>query len=361
VSLGLTFLPIYRRIWQPLLAAGILLNGLAWVAHRALVGDARPDWGYAGNMLILTFAYVLSRLQFRYSALVGVALIAMHNVGAFLLTTEPTESVIFGDYFLLITAFIGTIGAYVLERSQRLLYLREQELEEARSRSDGLLRNILPVSIADRLKERDPTADHGRIAQAYDEVTVVFADLVGFTDQSRRAEPPEVVAVLDEVFRRFDAIAERYGLETIKTIGDAYMAVAGVPESRHDDADAAARAALTMRDDVRELRWPSGDPMHVRIGMATGPAVAGVIGWRKFAYDLWGDTVNTASRMESHAPPGAIQVTERTSRLLGNSFVLERRTGVAVKGKGEMTTYMLLEERPEPSAAAPRYEPASSR
>ena len=154
------------------------------------------------------------------------------------------------------------------------------------------------------------------IAQAYDEVTVVFADLVGFTDQSSRAEPPEVVAVLDEVFRRFDAIAERYGLETIKTIGDAYMAVAGVPESRDRDADAAARAAIAMRDDVRELRWPSGDPMHVRIGMATGPAVAGVIGWRKFAYDLWGDTVNTASRLEANGTPDQIQVSDGASRRL---------------------------------------------
>jgi class 3 adenylate cyclase len=351
LAFALSCLPNFRRFWKELITGAILFSAVVWVVHRALVEDARPDWGYAGNMLILIFAYLVSRLPFRYSALVGVAVIAIHNVGALFYTDTSTTqeareaitNLIFGDYFLLITAFIGTIGAYVLERSQRLLYLREQELEEARSRSDGLLRNILPASIADRLKERDPTADHGRIAQAYDEVTVVFADLVGFTDQSRRAEPPEVVAVLDEVFRRFDAIAERYGLETIKTIGDAYMAVAGVPESRDDDADAAARAALTMRDDVRELRWPSGDPMHVRIGMATGPAVAGVIGWRKFAYDLWGDTVNTAARLEANGTPDQIQVSEGAYRRLQDLYRFSESSILDLKGKGPTPARFLIE------------------
>jgi adenylate cyclase len=343
LSFALTYLPNYRRLWKPLIAGAILFSAVVWVIHRVLVEDSRPDWGYAGNMLILIFAYLLSRLPFRDSALVGVGVIALHNVGALLFTGESTTNLIFGDYFLLITAFIGTVGAYVLERSQRLLYLREQELDEERGRSDGLLRNILPGPIADRLKERDPTADHGRIAQAYGEVTVVFADLVGFTAQSGRAEPPEVVAVLDEVFRRFDAIAERFGLETIKTIGDAYMAVAGVPESREGDADAAARAALAMRDDVRELRWPSGDPMQVRIGLATGPAVAGVIGRRKFAYDLWGATVNTAARMESNGVPDEIQVSEGAFRRLEARYRFSAAHIVDLKGMGPTPARFLIE------------------
>jgi class 3 adenylate cyclase len=343
LSFALTYLPNYRRLWKPLIAGAILFSAVVWVVHRVLVEDSRPDWGYAGNMLILIFAYLLSRLPFRYSALVGVGVIAIHNVGALLFTDESTTDLIFGDYFLLITAFIGTVGAYVLERSQRLLYLREQELDEERGRSEGLLRNILPGQIADRLKERDPTADHGRIAQAYDEVTVVFADLVGFTGQSGQAEPPEVVDVLDEVFRRFDAIAERFGLETIKTIGDAYMAVAGVPDSRDGDADAAARAALAMRDDVRELRWPSGDPMHVRIGMATGPAVAGVIGRRKFAYDLWGATVNTAARMESNGTPDEIQVSEGAYRRLEGRYRFSDAHVVDLKGMGPTPARFLIE------------------
>jgi class 3 adenylate cyclase len=343
VSLALTYLPNYRRIWQPALSVAILFSGLVWVVHRALVEDTgRPDWGYAGNMLILIFAYILSRLQFRYSALVGVALILMYNLGAALFTNETTTDVIFGDFFLLVTAFIGTAGAYVLERSTRLLFLRERELNRERGRSEGLLRNILPQQIADRLKQRDPATEHGHIARAYTEVTVVFADLVEFTKQSGRTDPPEIVAVLDDVFTRFDAIAERCGLEKIKTIGDAYMAVAGVPEPREDDVEVAAQAALAMRDAIAEIRWPSGDPMRVRIGMATGPAVAGVIGQRKFAYDLWGDTVNTAARMESNGIPDEIQVSEQIYQRLGDRYRFSEVHIVNLKGKGPTAARFLL-------------------
>jgi class 3 adenylate cyclase len=342
VSLALTYLPTYRRIWQPAISAAILFSGLVWVVHRALVPDARPDWGYAGNMLILIFAYILSRLQFRYAALVGVALIVMYNVGAFAYSNVSTTDVIFGDYFLLITAFIGTVGAYVLERSTRLLFLRERELDRERGRSEGLLRNILPEQIADRLKQRDPATERGHIARAYPEVTVVFADLVEFTRQSGRADPPEIVAVLDEVFTRFDALAERYGLEKIKTIGDAYMAVAGVPEPREDDIEVAAQAALAMREEIRLLHWPSGDQMRVRIGMATGPAVAGVIGQRKFAYDLWGDTVNTAARMESNGIPDEIQVSEAIYQRLVDRYRFSDVHIVNLKGKGPTAARFLL-------------------
>jgi len=343
LSLALTYLPNYRRIWQPALSAAILFSGVVWVVHRALVEDTgRPDWGYAGNMLILIFAYILSRLQFRYSALVGVALILMYNVGAALFTNETTTDVIFGDFFLLVTALIGTAGAYVLERSTRLLFLRERELDRERGRSEGLLRNILPEQIADRLKQRDPATEHGHIAQAYAEVTVVFADLVEFTKQSGRTDPPQIVAVLDDVFTRFDALAERYGLEKIKTIGDAYMAVAGIPEPREDEVEVAAKMALAMRDEIAVLRWPSGDAMRVRIGMATGPAVAGVIGQRKFAYDLWGDTVNTAARMESNGIPGEIQVSEEVFRQLGDRYRFSEVHVVNLKGKGPTAARFLL-------------------
>ena len=342
VSLALTYLPNYRRIWQPLISAAILSSGLVWVMHRALVEAPRPDWGYAGNMVILIFAYILSRLQFRYSVLIGFVLIVMYNVGSFFIIHESTTNVIFGDYFLLLTAFIGSVGAYVLERSTRLLFLRERELDRERGRSEGLLRNILPEQIADRLKERDPASEHGHIARAYDEVTVVFADLVEFTKQSGTTDPPEIVAVLDDVFTRFDAIAERCGLEKIKMIGDAYMAVAGVPEPREDDVEVAAQMALAMRDEVAQVRWPSGDQMRVRIGMATGPAVAGVIGQRKFAYDLWGDTVNTAARMESNGVPGEIQVSDAIYRRLGDRYVFSDVHIVNLKGKGPTPARFLL-------------------
>jgi class 3 adenylate cyclase len=293
VSFALTYLPNYRRIWQSLISAAILFSGLVWVIHRALVVDSRPDWAYAGNMLILIFAYILSRLQFRYSGLVGVALILMHNVGALFIIHDSANDVIFGDYFLLVTAFIGTVGAYVLERSARLLFLRERDLYRERGRSEGLLRNILPEQIADRLKRRDPAT-------------------------------------------------ERFGLEKIKTIGDAYMAVAGVPDPSEDDVGDAAQTALAMRNEINQMRWPSGDPMRVRIGMATGPAVAGVIGQRKFAYDLWGDTVNTAARMESNGIPNEIQVSDAVYRRLGDRYLFSDVHVVNLKGKGPSAARFLL-------------------
>ena len=218
----------------------------------------------------------------------------------------------------------------------------DRELDRERGRSEGLLRNILPEQVADLLKQRDPATEHGHIAQAFDEVTVVFADLVDFTQQSGRSQPPEIVEVLDEVFSRFDALAERFGLEKIKTIGDAYMAVAGVPEPRADDVEVAAQMALAMREEVRQLRWPSGDAMTVRIGMATGPAVAGVIGTRKFAYDLWGDTVNTAARMESNGIPSEIQVSEAVHDRVNDRFQFSEVHIVNLKGKGPTPARFLL-------------------
>ena len=165
--------------------------------------------------------------------------------------------------------------------------------------------------------------------------------------------------LLDEIFSAFDELVAHHGLEKIKTIGDGYLVAAGIPTPRADHAEAAAHVALAMRQALTELPVASG--LNLRVGIDSGPVVAGVIGRTKFGYDLWGDTVNTASRMQSHAPPGGIQVTERTYRRLEGEFLFERRTGVVVKGKGEMTTYVLLGARPEPSVAGTRYEPASSR
>lgn len=169
----------------------------------------------------------------------------------------------------------------------------------------------------------------------------MFADLVEFTKQSGTTDPPEIVAVLDDVFTRFDAIAERCGLEKIKTIGDAYMAVAGVPEPREDDVEVAAQMALAMRHEIAQMRWPSGDQMRVRIGMATGPAVAGVIGQRKFAYDLWGDTVNTGAHGVERVP-GEIQVSDAIYRRLGDRYVFSEVHIVNLKGKGPTAARFLL-------------------
>jgi adenylate cyclase len=226
-------------------------------------------------------------------------------------------------------------GRRGLDREHRLL-LAERE------RSEQLLLNVLPAPIAARLKQGEAV-----IADGFDEATVLFADLVDFTRRSQDADPEQVVQLLDELFSALDRLAERHGLEKIKTVGDAYMVVGGLPEPRPDHAEAVAEMALAVREEVPRHLDPGGRPLAVRIGIDTGPVVAGVIGRRKFSYDLWGDTVNVASRMESGGVPGCIQVTERTYRRLRDRYRFERRGPVQVKGKGELVTWFLVAKGPQ--------------
>jgi class 3 adenylate cyclase len=223
-------------------------------------------------------------------------------------------------------------------------YLLLQYAVRARDRAlasaELLLLNVLPASIADRLR-RVP----GVIADRHDDVTVLFADVVDFTAFSDRTTPERVVAVLDEVFSAFDDLAARFGLEKIKTIGDAYMAVAGVPAPRPDHVEAAADMAIAMQSTLRGVCSTLGLDMHLRIGLNTGPVVAGVIGRHRFIYDLWGDTVNLASRMESTSLPDRIQVTEAVFDRLRGMFEFEPRGEVDVKGKGRVRSYFLLNAR----------------
>ena len=231
--------------------------------------------------------------------------------------------------------------AYVL--LQYFVRARERaraELEIEREKSERLLLNVLPASVASRLKESDQV-----IADGYAEATVLFADLVGFTPLAQDLTPAEAVVLLDRVFTGWDGLAARHGVEKIKTIGDAYMVAGGLPTPREDHAEAIADMALEMGAEVERYAAERGLSLEVRIGMDTGPVVAGVIGRAKFIYDLWGDTVNTASRMESHGMPGAIQVTERAYEELRDRYDLRQRGTIEVKGKGPMTTYLLLGRR----------------
>jgi adenylate cyclase len=228
----------------------------------------------------------------------------------------------------------------IRDTNGRLLERLMTELDAERARSHSLLLNILPQPIINRLNGGEKV-----IADRYEEVSVLFSDFVGFTTISSRMPVAELVAQLNALFSRFDNLCEELGVEKIKTIGDAYMAASGLPGTRSDHAVAMAEMALGMREAVREV----GETWQVRIGIHTGPVVAGVIGSRKFVYDLWGDTVNVASRMESNSLPDRIQVSSAAAGALTEEYELEARGEIDLKGKG-LTEAFFLERR----RAAPR-------
>lgn len=274
-----------------------------------------------------------------------------------------TKAANISEAILLLQAFMGVItitslllAATVAERAaaenslQKLneeLEMRVEErtmalqtalaaLQYQQEQSERLLLNILPEEIAHRLKHSFDT-----IADNFTDVTVLFADIVGFTQLSSRISPSELVGLLNEIFSAFDHLAEKHGLEKIKTIGDAYMVVGGLPTPRPDHAEAIAEMALDMQEAIEKLSCDRGEFIKLRIGINSGAVVAGVIGIKKFSYDLWGDTVNTASRMESHGLPGCIHVTSATYELLKDKYLFENRGTIKIKGKGEMTTYFI--------------------
>ena len=228
---------------------------------------------------------------------------------------------------------LGSTINWMLEALESFL----KELSAEREKADQLLLNVLPHPIANRLKNEQST-----IADSFAEATVLFADIVGFTAMASHTSPVELVSLLNQIFSAFDRLAELHGLEKIKTIGDAYMVVGGIPVHREDHVESVAQMALDMQEAISRFNQEKNSEFTMRIGISTGPVVAGVIGIKKFIYDLWGDTVNIASRMESHGLPGCIQVTVSTYERLKDKFKLEKRGVIQVKGKGEMTTYLLL-------------------
>jgi len=240
------------------------------------------------------------------------------------------------------TIVFTLLAVFASQRRDALAALRQEQ-----EKSENLLLNILPRSIADKLKaETQPIADH------FGSASILFADVADFTPWSERLPPAEVVGYLDRLFSCFDELAERYRLEKIKTIGDCYMVAAGVPIPRPDHARALALMALDMLATMRSDEGVAHLGHELRVGINSGPVVAGVIGRKRFLYDLWGDAVNTASRMESHGTPGRIQITRATYELLADEFECEPRGTIAVKGKGEVEAWYLIGPMAERAAAA---------
>ncbi|MEA5467817.1 adenylate/guanylate cyclase domain-containing protein [Spirulina sp. 06S082] len=227
------------------------------------------------------------------------------------------------------------VGSEIVERKKADEMIRHEQ-----EKSEQLLLNILPKSIAKSLKEGQKN-----IAQKYDNVTILFADIVGFTQLSSEMSPEELVSLLNEIFSIFDRLTDRYDLEKIKTIGDNYMVVGGLPIPKADNAALVANMALDMIEELKAIEQKHQQNLRIRIGMNTGSVVAGVIGTKKFIYDLWGDAVNIASRMESHGIPGQIQVTQSTYNCLQDRYLFQERGAIEIKGKGNMLAYLLVNKK----------------
>jgi adenylate cyclase len=344
----------------PLVYAGLTLAGLVVLTRTKQIGLFR-----ASQMAMwLIFPFLL---QWSLGGFVNGSAVAMWAVGAPLLAS--LIGAVPGPWFLgfvglsAISGFIDSslaatapnipqgvittlfvlnfLGvAFVIFVSLRY-FVRERErareaLETEREKSERLLLNILPEEVATRLK-----AGEGVIADRIDDVTILFADLVGSTPLSERLSPDELVSLLNEIVTPFDDLADRLGLEKIKIIGDAYMVVGGLPTPRPDHAEAVADMALAMREELKKHTAVGLGPLQMRFGIHTGTVVAGVIGKRKFSYDLYGDAVNVAARMESQGIPDEIQVSEQVYQELRNRYLLEPRGPVDIKGKGVMNTYLL--------------------
>ena len=324
-TVALSFTPWWTAIRGKALWVVAVVGALGTFA-LITTGGPWHELRWVGLVLVVLAADTLLRLTFPALLAFSAALLALWPAALAVAGDLTADRVLGGTVALVATYAIGLLAAYTIERYARRAFLHERDARRERERSDRLLLNILPGPIAERLKAgAAPIADHA-------EATILFADITGFAAMSAEMPAGELVEMLNGVFSGFDRLARDHGVEKIKTIGDAYMAVAGLPEPAADHVERIADLALAMRDH---------SPLPIRIGIDTGPVVAGVIGESKFIYDLWGDAVTTASRMESHGLPGAIQVTARVRDRLGDRYRFAERGEIDVKGRGPMRTWLL--------------------
>jgi adenylate cyclase len=336
-------------------AAGLALNATSAVAVLALSEAVGVSETLAAPaiLLIAIFAFVVLRLRFVF-ALVAAA---TYLVGFAVIISIHREPVAVLQVFLVAAGVIVGLGATLrLERGARDVYAQRRiierqaaDLAQARATSDRLLLNVLPARIAERLAAGETT-----IADWFDDATVLFADLVEFTRLAARLEPVATRDLLDRLFTAFDALTERHGLEKIKTMGDAYMAVGGVPEPSADHPGRAVALGLDLLDLVARIGTELALPLDLRIGIHTGPVIAGVVGTQRFSYDLWGDTVNVASRLQSLGIPGTLQLSEATWRRVRDGVRATPREPIELKGVGRMATFLVARrDAAQPSPGEP--------
>ena len=321
VSWIVTITPIYYNLEVGYLQFDVIPWTLVFLSQTVL---SPVCWRWHLLSQLGTFLYFLT-VKALYPTLISVSAIRADS--------QPL-------YYLYLFWFcvICGISVYFYEKLQRNEFFARIKLQAEQEKSERLLLNILPASIAARLKDQQVI-----IADHFDDVSVLFADIVGFTELSSRMSPTKLVEMLNHIFSNFDNLVERHGLEKIKTIGDAYMVVAGLPTPHPEHVTHIVNLALEMQQVLTEFNQHAPIPLSIRIGIHTGAVVAGVIGIKKFAYDLWGDTVNTASRMESHGVTGAIQVTQQVYAVLKHhtDYHFTLRGTLEIKGKGQMPVYLL--------------------
>ena len=345
VASGLFFLLIpllykFGELVAPLVFYFVAYITITVVCWQLGTGSGMPFYYLVAAMLMvlilgvdhLVLASALAALG--AAAVVALEILVPYNTGV-----QPDWAFRSGFILTVSSAFLMVIAVawYALRETRRARLAMEAEYE----RSERLLANILPFSIAQRLK--DPSRNI--IADKYDDASILFADIAGYTKRASDTPPSDLVRFLDRLYTDLDALVDRHGLEKVKTSGDSYMVVSGVPEPRADHVEALACLALDMADAVADLKDPQGREVPLRIGLAAGPVVAGVVGARKFFYDVWGDAVNVAARMETTDVEGRIQVPQDVYERLNHAFLLEERGEVEIKGKGVMTTWYLVGRR----------------
>ena len=343
ISVGSLAVFSRTRSVGPFLTTQLLDVLLMTTIGQMLSGGFLPSggvglWGMLAPLGALVFLEVRLAIRWFFAFLAAFVLLGIAGELFFTDIDVPT----WFTTAMLALNVVGTgavaftvLASFATQRNEALAALRAEQ-----ERSETLIKNVLPSSIAERLK-----AATGSIADHVESASILFADVVDFTPLAQRLSPAEVVGTLDQLFSHFDTLVERHGLEKIKTIGDAYMAAAGVPDPCADHASRAAFLALDMQAAVATSTIAGRDGLELRIGINSGPVTAGVIGTKRFLYDLWGDAVNTASRMESNGTPGEIQITRATYELLKDEFACRRRGTIDVKGKGEMETWYLVGPR----------------
>jgi len=347
LTMGVPILPLLAVSTKPLTRYVMFLTALGWLGTvgALLYFVVSPQSSLADvtdraliQVIVASCAVVLVRMPAYMVAgcgyaLFGVFLWSTHQINA--MHTQDQKEFHDGilkialQLFGAITVFV--VGSYFTETHERRSFLTRRLLADERLKTQKLIANMLPAAITDRLLEKPDV-----IAEHHEAVTVLFADLVNFTPYAAGRSASEVVGHLNDIFSRFDEIVERAGVEKIKTIGDAYMVAAGLPEFRPDHLEAILELSIQMLDVARAL------DVELRIGIHTGSAIAGVIGTKKYLYDLWGNTVNTASRLESYGIPGRIQVSQHVVELANPKFKFEERGVLEVKGLGAVKAYLLI-------------------